>query len=233
MSTSLPDGKDLESAMVAAKEGRLSGPDFAQALAGATLMLAVTDREAGDSGDAALPFVIEVEGAMYGVAFTSPSQWDTFKAQTPFILISGRDLGHWPDSLGLVINGGSEPSMMLTPSQLAQLVGSAAATQTVPAGTTVRVGAPEAGLSGEAVEALRQGVRSQPTVRAAYEFVLSQGDAAPELVIGVVAEPPHARVAQEFAAHMERSDPQFGKVAFLDLNESLLQTVKKHANPIT
>lgn len=228
----LPDGEELERAIVAAKEGTLSGPDFAEVLIGATLMLAVTDVERGESGDAAVPLVVELEGAPYGLAYTSPARWDTFTAQTPFLLVSGRDLGRWwPDSLGLVLNPATTPSLMLTPEQLARLVGAPTA-ETVPAGTGLRLGAPERGLPEAAVEALRQGVRSTPGVHAAYQLAFAQGEAAPELVIGVEAERGHNRPAQAFAAAMERSNPQFRGVAFLDLNESLLQTAKKHARPI-
>lgn len=230
----MPDGVDLDRAISEAKAGRLGAQEFAEVLRGATLMLALTDREEAGDTDAVLPFVVEMDDDACGVAFTSPAQWDTFRAQGAFLLVTGGDLiKTWPEGLGLLLNPGSEPAMMLTAAQLAGLLGGGAGTQSVPAGTALRIGRAEQQVPSEAVDLLRHAVQADPTVRAVYPLSVAQGDAAPELVFGVEASTPGARPAESFAAAMQRADARFGGVAFMDLSDSLLASARKHAPAIT
>lgn len=230
----MPDGVDLERAITEAKAGQLGAQQFADVLRGATLMLALTDREDAGETDAVRPFVVEMDDDACGVAFTSPAQWDTFRAQGAFMLVTGGDLIRtWPEGLGLLINPGSEPSMMLTAAQLQGLLGDGGGNQTVPAGTAVRIGRPERPVPSEAVDLLRHAVHADPAVRAVYPLSVAQGDAAPELVFGVEPATPGERPAESFAATMQRADARFGSVAFMDLNGSLLASARKHAPAIT
>lgn len=230
----MPDGVELERAIAEAKAGRLGAEQFADVLRGARLMLALTDREDAGDSDAVLPFVVEIDDDACGVAFTSPAQWDTFRAQGAFLLVTGGDLiKTWPEGLGLLLNPGSEPSMMLTAAQLVALLGDTVADQTVPAGTSVRIGRAEQPVPSEAVDLLRRAVHADPAVRAVYPLSVAQGDQAPELVFGVEAAQPGQRPAQGFAATMKRADARFGGVAFMDLTASLLASARKHAPAIT
>jgi SseB protein N-terminal domain len=223
----LPTGAELDRAVAGAKAGELPAAAFAAALLDATLMLAVTARSAdaaGASDEAVDPFVLSVDGVDYGVAFSGPRTYDGFTAATPFVLLAGRDLGRsWPARLGLAINPGAQPSLLLSPENLSALVGGEQpGPQIVPAGTDFRIGAPDPGLPEPALELLRRLVRSDPTVQAVYPLALSVGGGPVELVIGVEATGAGQAVAEAFAARVLDADGGFRGLAFLDLTGRLL-----------
>lgn len=227
----LPDGLALETALTEARAGRLSPAEFASTFAAATVLLAVVDRVEGDTGDSITPFVITVDGTDFGVAFTSPRLWDTFTAQTPFLLMQGSSFSTWPTTLGLAINPGTEPALLLSPGQLGSLASVVGGT-TVPAGSSIRVGAPSTGLPPEAVSLIEQEVRRDPGVIAVYQLAIASGDAAPELVLGVEAAATEGRVAEALAAKLAGLDPGFAGIAFIDLSASLLEKAKRFSAPI-
>jgi hypothetical protein len=236
----LPTGIELDQAIAAAKDGRLTLDQFAEVLHDATLMMAVTSR-AGE--DAVSPLVIDVEGTDYGVAFSSVQQFDQFAAQTPFVLLAGRDLrGAWPGGLGLAINPGGAPSMLLAPQQLAQVVRSGDSASgsgnrgddpddgtRVPAGTQIKVGAPEPGLPAAALDLLRQLVRSDPEVRAAYQLAVALGDEPVELAVGLEPARLGGAPARAFADRALAADPGFRGVPFLDLDGTLLDSAREYS----
>ena len=234
--TDIPQHSELDEAIRRARAGELSAQQFAEAFGAATLMIAITDRaEAGDA-DAVLPFVIEVDEAPFGVAFTTAAQFETFTAQTPFVLSNGAALGRtWPGELGLAINPGAEPSLMLGAAQISALLESLAgpAVQgSIPAGTSVRVGAPEESFDPAVIAALQDQVRQAPQVRAVYHLAIAQGDSEPQSVIGVEPATPGAPAAQSFAAAVVAAAPELATVAFVDLHGSLLESAKRYTAPI-
>jgi len=234
LAAALPHGAALEQAITDAKAGRLQADGFGRVLREAVLMVAVVAHEQAAEQDTAAPFVIEHDGQRYGVAFTSPEQWDRFSAQTPFVLLGGEELGRgWPADLGLAINPGSSPSMLLRPEHLRAVLGAGAAgPRMVPAGAGVRVGAPDPGLPPEALEVLRQTVRADPAVRAAYQLAVAIDDGPVELAVGVEATPPYRGVAEGFADSVLRRDGGFRGVTFLDLDGPLLRSAQGYATPL-
>lgn len=225
---SLPSGVELDAAIAEAEAGRLSADEFGQILRKATLMLAVTDR-AGETS--ASPFVIQIGGADHAVAFTGQRHYEGFTASTPFLLLRGADLATgWPAGLGLALNPGAEPSMAFSADQLRGLVAPGEAV--VPAGSTMKVGAPDPGLPPPALDLLRRIASSDPQVRAAYQLAVAVGDGPVELVVGVHAAHDGAKVARRFADRVADADPGFRGMPFLDLDGWLLEAAREHSVPL-
>ncbi len=232
---SLPTGAELDAAIVEAKAGRLPADRFAAALDAATLLLAVTDRTGETS---ATPFVVQIGGADHGVAFTGPRHHESFGVTAPCAVLRGRDLMQgWPDGLGLAVNPGADPSIVFSAAQLAALFETVDAHTVVPAGSSMRVGAPDPGLPPHAVDLLRRLVASDPSVRAAYQLAVGVEDGPVELVVGVEPEQAGgtgggADVARRFADRVAEADAGFRGLPFLDLDGWLLDAAREHGTPL-
>jgi hypothetical protein len=227
MTEQLPTSGELDWAMVQHQSGELDADGFAAAFRQARVMLAVVARE-GDDG--VQPFVIQVDGADYGVVFTATRQYEQFQPSTPFAVLTGADLlAGWPAGLGLALNPGAVPSALIDADAVRQL---AAAPDRLATGTSVRVGAPDPGLPERALEVLRACVRDSPEVGAAYQLLIAAGDDPPQLVVGVQPAGPEGGVAQAFGEKVLARDPNFGGIAFTDLHGSLLATAQEYSEPL-
>ena len=188
---SLPSGAELDAAIVEATAGRLPADRFAAAFDAATLLLAVTERTGETS---ATPYVVQIGDADHGVAFSGPRHYESSGVTTPFAVLRGGDLVRgWPAGLGLAVNPGGDPSIVFSAAQLTALFGTGEATTVVPAGSEMRVGAPDPGLPPQAVDVVRRLVAADPSVRAAYQLAVAVGDGPIELVVGVEPGRPVAR----------------------------------------
>ena len=187
--------------------------------------------------------MVQIGGTDHGVAFTAPRHYESSGVTTPFAVLRGGDLVRgWPAGLGLAVNPGGDPSIVFSAAQLTALFGTGEATTVVPAGSEMRVGAPDPGLPPQAVDVLRRLVAADPTVRAAYQLAVAVGDGPIELVVGVEPEQAggahddtadDATVARRFADRVAEADPGFRGLPFLDLDGWLLDAAREHGTPLS
>ncbi len=235
MTESLPTSSEVDVAIVALQAGELSEDGFFALLSDSQLMLAVVSAGAEDGRSRpVVPFVIQLDGRDYGVGFTNTANYEKFTASTSFVVESARQLARgWPTGLGLALNPGAASGLLLAPEALARLAGAEPpAEQTVPAGTELRIGAPDPGLPDDALEVLRRAVQRDDTVAAAYQLAFAQGEAAPELVVGVEPARPGQQVAEQFASNVVDADPRFRGLPFLDLTARLLAPAQELGTPL-
>jgi hypothetical protein len=225
-------GESLDTALARHADGRLDDAGLALALADADVVLAVA--RAGEEGTVD-PFVFTADGRDYAAAFSSIDRFRSFAAGTPFVRVAVRALAaNWPDGLGLVVNPASEPSVTMDSRQVRSLAAMRAGGNRVePAGTGVRVGAPEPGLPADAVAVLRSCVAASADVTAAYPLAWAAGDDRPRLVIGLrlVADAADGAVPR-FAADAAAREPRFGSLDFVELRGRLLSSAQQQVEPV-
>ena len=223
-----------DDALVAYAAGRLDDAALADSLAAAEVILAVTGAGDGDTVD---PFVFEYAGAHHAAAFTSVARFREFSAQTPFVRLPFRSLAAgWPNGLGLVINPSGGSSVMLRADQVRAVgarAGDAAGERVEPAGSTVRIGAPEPGLPDDAHGVLREVIAAHADVTAAYPLAWASPGEAPRLVVGLrLAADAAADAVARFAADAARRDPRFGALDFVALRGGTLRSAQQFVDPV-
>jgi hypothetical protein len=223
----------LEVALTQAKAGRLPTDQLLNAIAAGTLWVPLP-AGADAHGNTQLPIML-LEGHRYVAAYTSADQYTVGAGDLAHMQLTGRQLAAlMAEELGLAVNPGAEHGLPVRPDGMRVIRGGRV---TVPAGTRLRLGAPDPEPD-HLIAALTTRFVDVPALLEARRALVQVGDQQPALLIGIQVDPAANGERREIIAVVDaavaQSPPPYPvNTIFLDdVADPIGRWMLEHTTPI-